>query len=150
MRAYDCNIAAGSLTAAATTLWETSAGSQKLGIITRAYLGQQSNTTSAQQGIQLARQSTNGTNVTSPVATPADISDTAITMTVRGLCTTQGTLGAVLYPDSFNWQNGWLYLPVPEERITVSGATTTSTALRTLTTPPALTVNTGWSMLELG
>ena len=150
MRAYGCNIAAGSLTAAATTIWETSAGTQKLGIITRAWLGQQSNTTSAQQGVQIARQSTNGTNVTSPVATPADISDTAITMVVRGLATTQGTLGAVLYPDTFNWQNGWLYLPVPEERITVSGATTTSTGLRTLTTPPALTINTGWDMLEIG
>jgi hypothetical protein len=150
MRAYDCNISAGSLTAAATTVWEISAGTQKLAILTRATLAQQSNTTSAQQGIQIARQSTNGTNVTSPVATPADISDTAITAAVRGLCTTQGTIGAILYPDAFNWQNGWLYLPVPEERITVSGATTTSTGLRTLTTPPAVTISTVFSVLEIG
>lgn len=150
MRAYGVNIVGGSLTAAATTLIEASAGTQKLGIITRSWLSQHSNTTSAQQGIQIARQSTNGTNVTSPVLTPADISDSAVTMAARGLCTTQGTLGAVLYPDAFNWQNGWLYLPVPEERITLSGATTTSTGLRTTTTPPALTVNTGFGLLEIG
>jgi hypothetical protein len=150
MRAYDVALSGGSMTAAAQTLIELSAGSQKLAIILRGWLSQQSNTTSAQQGIQIARQSTNGTNVTSPVLTPADISDTAATITARGLCTTQGTLGAVLYPDSFNWQNGWLYLPVPEERITVSGATTTSTGLRTTTTPAAMTINTGFSVLEIG
>jgi len=150
MRAYNVNLSAVSLTAAATTIWEISAGTQKLAIILRSWLSQQSNTTSAQQGVQIARQSTNGTNVTSPVATPGDISDTAITAAVRGLCTAQGTIGAILYPDSFNWQNGWLYLPVPEERITVSGATTTSTGLRTLTTPPALTINSGCDVLEIG
>lgn len=150
MRAYDAVQSAGSMTAAAQTLLEVSAGSQKLAIITRSWLSQQSNTTSAQQGIQIARQSTNGTGVGSPVLTPADISDTAATVTVRSLCTTQGTIGAILYPDSFNWQNGWLYLPVPEERITVSGATTTSTGLRTLTTPAAMTINVGFSLLEIG
>lgn len=150
MRAYDIVLSAGSLTAAATAVVEVSAGAQKLGIITRCSLAQQSNTTSAQQGIQICRQSTNGTNVTSPVATPADISDIAITAAVRGLCTTLGTIGALLYSDAFNWQNGWLYLPVPEERHTVSGATTTSTAIRTLTTPPALTVSCNMAMLEIG
>ena len=150
MRAYHINMAAASLTAAATTILEFSAGSQKLGIITRMWLSQQSNTTSAQQGIQIARQSTNGTSVVTPVSTPADISDIAITGVPRGMCVTQGTLGAVLYPDSFNWQNGWLYLPVPEDRITVSGATTTNTGLRTLTTPPTLTCNAGMSLLEIG
>lgn len=150
MRMYDIVLSAGSLTAAATSIIEVSAGSQKLGIITRASLQQQSNTTSAPQGIQLCRQSSNGTNVTSPVATPADISDTAITCAVRGLCTALGTIGALLYSDAFNWQNGWLYLPVPEERHTVSGATTTSTALRTLTVPPALTVSANIGLLEIG
>lgn len=150
MRAYDAVMSAQSLTAAATTIWECSSGSQKLAIITRSWLSQHSNTTSAQQGIQIARQTTNGTNVGTIALNPADISDVAVTATARCLCTAQGTLGVLLYPDAFNWQNGWLYLPVPEERITVSGATTTSTALRTTTTPPALTINSGFSFLEIG
>lgn len=150
MRAYDATISAGSLTAAATSILEVSAGSQKLAVILRAWLSQHSNTTSAQQGVQLARQSTNGTNVGTATIVPTDISDTAATFTARALCTTLGTIGALLYPDAFNWQNGWLYLPVPEERITVSGATTTSTALRTTTTPPAVTINAGMAVLELG
>lgn len=150
MRIYDVNISAGAMTGAAQTILEVSAGSQKLGIITRGWLSQQSNTTSAQQGIQIARQSTNGTSTVTPTLVPGDISDVAATATARGMCTTQGTIGALLYPDSFNWQNGWLYLPVPEERITVSGATTTSTGIRTLTTPAALTVNCGFGFLEIG
>jgi hypothetical protein len=35
---------------------------------------------------------------------------------------TQGSTPTVLYPDGFHLQNGWLYLPVPEERIRVVGA----------------------------
>ena len=37
---------------------------------------------------------------------------------------TIGATETVLYPDGFHFQNGWLYLPVPEERIRVVGAAT--------------------------
>lgn len=33
----------------------------------------------------------------------------------------QGATPIVLYPDGFHLQNGWLYLPVPEERIRIVG-----------------------------
>lgn len=150
MRAYSVTLTAGTLTAAITTVIEVSAAAAKCIIITRAAMSQQGNTTSAQQAVQLLRQSTNGTNVTSPVATPGDASDTAFGGTVRGLCTTLGTAGAILYPDSFNWQNGWLYLPVPEERYTIGGSTTTSTALKLPVAPPAQTVNAVMDVLEVG
>ena len=38
--------------------------------------------------------------------------------------TVEGGTPTVVYPDSFHIQNGWLYLPVPEERIIVTGGST--------------------------
>lgn len=148
MRSFSIELPAGSLTAAATTIVEATMAATKVGIILRAWLSQQGNTTSAQQGIELARQSTAGTNVSSPTANPEDAGDAAFGGTVRGLCTTQGTLGAVTVPDSFNWQNPYLYLPEPEGRMTIPGSGIAG--LRTLTTPPALTVNCGIRLLEVG
>lgn len=147
MRAYSITMTGGALTAAITAVIETTAGATKAVIITRATLSQQGNTTSAQQAVQLLRQSTAGTNSTSPVATPADAGDSAYNGTVRGLCTTLGTAGVILYPDSFNWQNGWLYLPVPEERYTVTGAGIV--ALKVPVAPPAQTVNAILDVLEV-
>lgn len=34
---------------------------------------------------------------------------------------TIGASPSVLYPDAFHLQNGWLYLPTPEERIQIQG-----------------------------
>jgi len=148
MRAYSVTLTGGALTAAITAVIEFTAHTNRAAIITRATLAQQSNTTSAQQAVELLRQSTAGTNVASPVATPADPDDSAFGGTVRGLCTTLGTAGAILYPDSFNWQNGWLYLPVPEERYTTVGAGIT--ALKVQVAPPVLTVNSVLDILEVG
>ena len=47
--------------------------------------------------------------------------DASTTVTALG-GPTIGTSPLVFYPDSFHLQNGWLYLPVPEERIRVVGA----------------------------
>lgn len=148
MRGYSVNLGAQALSAAATSIIELSAAAAKALLIIRATLVQQGNTTSAQQGIQLARQSTSGTNVTTPATNPDDVSDTALGATAKGLQTTQGTLGAVLYPDAFNWQNPWQYVPVPEERKTISAGG--FAALRTLTTPPAQTISSNVQVLEIG
>jgi len=148
MRAYAITLTGGALTAAITAVNEFTGHTNRATIITRATLSQQSNTTSTQQPVQLLRQSTAGTNVTSPVASPADVDDSAFGGTVRGLCTVLGTAGAILYPDSLNWQNGWLYLPVPEERLTTVGAGIT--ALKLPVAPPALTVNSVIDVLEVG
>lgn len=147
MRAYAITMTGGSLTAAITAIIETTVGATKALIITRCTLSQQGNTTSAQQAVQILRQSTAGTNVVSPIASPADAGDTAYNGTVRGMCTTLGTAGAILYPDSFNWQNGWLYLPVPEERFTVTGAGIV--ALKVPVAPPAQTANAIIDCLEV-
>lgn len=148
MRAYSVNLTGVSLTAAITAILEITAHTNRAAIVTRASLSQQANTTSAQQAIQLLRQSTAGTNVSSPAINPADPDDAAAGFTARGVCTTLGTAGAILYPDSFNWQNGWLYLPVPEERLSVVGAGIL--ALKAQVAPPAQTINAVLDVLEVG
>jgi hypothetical protein len=148
MRAYSLNLVGVSLTAAITVIEEITAHTNRSVICTRASLSQQGNTTSAQQAVQLLRESTASTNVTSPNSNPADPDDTAAGFTSRGLCTTLGTAGAILFPDSFNWQNGWLYLPVPEERLSVVGAGIF--ALKVPVAPPAQTINACLDLLEVG
>lgn len=148
MRAYDIVVDGGTLTAAVTTLVEFTAPATKSVIITRAWVSQGSNTTSAQQRIQILRKSAAGTNVGTATAVPTDAGDTAFGGTVRALCTVLGTLGVIPITDSFNWQNGWLWLPVPEERIVVPGGGIVG--LHLPVAPAALTVQCGISVLEIG
>lgn len=96
--------------------------------VTRAWGGQSSSTTSAATALALLRKTAAAT-VTSqtPAVIPAGAqaskcvggtSATGITATV------EGTDGAILWEEGFNLVgNGVLYLPVPEERIMVVGAT---------------------------
>src|SRR5262249_16788776 len=140
--------AAGSLTAAATTLIEITNHTNRSTGCTRAWLSQQSNTTSSQQAIEIAEQSTSRTSVAAPTIVALDKEDPSARFTVKGPLTTQGTMGNVKYADQFNWKKGWLSLPVPEERIFEPGAQVWG--IRTNTTPPALTVNTGLNVLEIG
>jgi hypothetical protein len=149
MRAYSLNLVNQALTAAATGVIGIQPVANKPIIIVRSALSQSANTTSTQQGIEWIRRSTTSTNVTSPNKNPMDAGDAAIGAAVVGLSTTLGTAGAVMYADSFNWQNGWLYLPVPEERITATAAL----AEISLTTTQAFTsetINCTVDVLELG
>lgn len=130
------------------TLIEFTAQAAKTNILLRCWLSQRGSTTSAQQDIQIVRKSVAGTNVVSPLANPVDVGDSAYAGTVRGMATVEGTLGTNMYSDSFNWVNGWIYLPVPEERIAIVGAGIL--ALRLPTAPPSLTINAGMTVMELG
>src|SRR5271169_469608 len=94
------------------TLIEITAAATKSFCVLRAWCSQRGSTTSAQQDIQIARKSVTGTNATAPVASPVDAGDSAFGGTLKGMETTEGTLGVNLYSDSFNWVNGWIYLPV--------------------------------------
>lgn len=61
----------------------------------------------------------------------------------------EGTVTDVLYPDAFNILNGWLYKPVPEERIYI--IPNTFLALRFPVAPSAaLTVRAGMTFREIG
>jgi len=148
VRAYAIQVDGGSLTAAITTLIEFTAPATKTCIVTRAWVAQSSNTTSAQQRAQILRRSTASTNVGTALTNPLDAGDTAFGGTARALATVLGTAGAVLYADAFNWSNGWLWLPVPEERIIVPGGGILS--LHLPVAPAALTVSCGFDIIELG
>jgi hypothetical protein len=148
MRAYSVTLDGVSLTAAITELITITAHTNRSLILTRAWVSQRSNTTSAQQAIKIVRQSASGTTVSAPALNPLDPDDAAAGFTAKGMCTVLGTDTTVQYTDSFNWQNGWLWLPVPEERIVVVGAGIIS--LKLPVAPAALTISCGFDVLEVG
>lgn len=148
MRVFDIthkNVAGGT---SIVTLIEFTAATNQTVVVLRAWVSQSGSTTSAQQAVSINRKSAAGTNVTSPNANPVDASDTAFAGTVRGMATTEGTVTSDLICDSFNWVNGWIWLPVPEERLYVKGAGILG--LRLPVAPPSLTVNCGITIGELG
>src|SRR5690242_10842975 len=114
---------------AITTILQIKAGAAKPIEILRAWASQVSSTTSTQVQIGLVRLSVAGT-VTAAVAADVKVtnpSDGASgvqlgTSATGYLATAEGTVSDMTYPDNFNILNGWLYLPVPEERIIVPGA----------------------------
>lgn len=118
--------------------------------ILRAWCGQSGTTTSQQLGIQLAVQASAFGTYTA--ATPAPLvaggNASGIAGGTAGAAGTAGTDSSAnaagtktpLYSDGFNNLNGWLYIPVPEERIIVPSDTAIVLAL--IGTPTTLT---NWS-----
>ncbi len=97
-------------------------------IILRAWVGQETSETSLQTGIRLARKSAAQTVTAAVLATDVlslDPDSASATVQVGTAATgyvgtTAGTTSAVLIHEAYNVVgSGWLYLPVPEERITV-------------------------------
>lgn len=136
----------------AITLIQIRAGSTSSVEILKAWTSQSSSTVSAQQRIRVSRKSAAAT-VTS--ATPAAFGGGAAADAVGGTSSTgtnasaEGTDSTTLVDDVFNVLNGWLYVPIPEERIIVppSGFI----ALRFPTAPGSSTTYTaGMIFQELG
>jgi hypothetical protein len=94
---------------------QLTAPSNEIVEILRAWVTQETVTATGQAGVELRRTSTAGTGTT---VTPASLSSGTSNATALHTLT-GGTLSAVLYREGFNIVNGWLYLPVPEERITI-------------------------------
>ena len=101
--------------------------------VLRAWASQDSSTSSVQNSIAILRKSASAT-VTACNVTPLSPWTAAASATSGGSATSEGTDGLVLYQDSFNILNGWLYLPVPEERIYVPPGSTI--ALKFMAAPP--------------
>jgi len=148
-RAYAVTLVGVATTAAVTAPLGIQAAANKPCLICRASISQQSNTTSQQQAVEILRRSTGSTNVSTPNKNPMDGGDSAAGFTAIGMAVTLGTAGAILLSDSFNWQNGWLFLPVPEERHVVT-AVITEWSLTLPVAPPVLTTNDTVDVLELG
>jgi hypothetical protein len=103
---------------AAKDLIRISAPSDSVLLIHEVSVQQDSSETSEQAAVQLQRSSTDGTG-SSYTAVPHDLSDAAFGGTAVTNLTVDSTLSALLRRESFNWLNGYEYLPTPEMRIVV-------------------------------
>jgi len=125
--------------------------------VIRAWVNQESSTVSAQTAIQLSRKTGTAATVTSltplllepSVGAALSVGGTAAT---GRTATSEGTDGDVLIREGFNVLNGWLYLPVPEERIVLSPASiaTSTLGLKFPVAPPNVTYDYGIVFRELG
>ena len=132
----------------AITILEITAASTNTLKIIRAWVNQSSITTSAQVNIQLLRKSGTVTSAASAPSALALDASASSGVTVKWKATAEGTDGNVLIDEGFNVLNGWLYLPVPEERIIVppSGII----ALKFIAAPTSATYNWGMVWEEIG
>lgn len=129
---------------AITILEVTNTATEVLEIL-RAWVTQENVTTSGQAGIQILRKTA---TITGTAVTVVSMSSGTASATAKHTATAEGTDGAVLIREGFNIVNGWLYLPVPEERITVppSGMV----ALKFATAPASASYSYGITWQELG
>jgi hypothetical protein len=129
----------------AVTLIEITNGATEVVEILRAWVTQENVTATGQAGIALVRKS--GT-LTGTTLTPVALSSGTPTVTAKHTVTAEGTNGDFLIREGFNIVNGWLYLPIPEERITVppSGRL----GLTFMTAPASASYSYGLVWQELG
>ena len=122
-------------------------------VILRCWVSQFGTTTSQQFGIELATKVTVFPTVVSATPALCDTTDPAskITGNTAGAAGTCGVnasaegAGAttVVYPDSFNNLNGWLWIPTPAEQIYLPGGSASGFGIILLTTPTTLS---GWNV----
>lgn len=130
------------------TLIEFTNASTKVCEVLRAWVTQTNSEVSTQEEVEMIRKSAAGTG-TSATPAPTDGSDTAFGGSARVNCTAEGTTGTRVWREGMNILSGWLYQPVPEERIVVPGSGIL--ALRWAQTPEAaIDVTAGMVLREIG
>lgn len=109
----------------AITLIQIKAGTNNPLEIVEARVSQSGSTTSAQQPIQIMRKTgaATVTSFTPLLLSTGDAASQAVGSTSgTGItATVEGTDGDILVQDVFNVLNGWIFLPVPEQRPWVKG-----------------------------
>lgn len=130
------------------TILEITAPSTAILKIIRAWVSNVSSTTSAVARIQLLRKTGTITGTATPPSAISLGAEATSGVTVKWKATAEGTDGNVLIEDGFNVLNNWLYLPVPEERVTVppSGII----ALKFPAAPPNINYSYGIEWEEIG
>lgn len=148
---YTMILSATAVTSAITVV-QVRAGSLAALDVIRAWVGQGAGETSTQEDIALIRKSTAATvSSKAPVLLqPANAAAQAIgTGSGTGVnATVEGTDGDILVREGFNVLNGWLYLPVLEERPRV--APNGTVALKFMTVPASQPFTAGITWGELG
>jgi hypothetical protein len=122
---YSATFQGASVTAAAQDLFEITAPSDAAVIIHRVEITDESSETSEQCVVMLKRGSsgtTSGSGGSSVTPALLQSGDGAVGSVVEKLNTTQMSGGTItqLAARGFNWLNGFLYAPTPEERIVLS------------------------------
>jgi hypothetical protein len=158
---YSVSAAGVTPTAQPVTLAFVNPGTSRSLEFLRAWAGQSVNATSAQQRIQLNTQVTAFPTLTATTPTPLSLSDAASVITggTAGAAGTSGTnatvegAGAktVLYPDSFNVLNGWLWVPTPRDTYILNASAASGFGLHMPVTPaPAGAWSWGVTFAQLG
>jgi len=105
------------------TLIQLKAGTTVPLVLLRAWCSQNSLTSSAMQRIQIVRKiaAATVTSATPLLLDPGDSTSAAVggTSATGTNASAEGTDGDILYHDNFNVLNGFLWVPVPEERIII-------------------------------
>lgn len=120
MRAYVARLDATAVTGAITLIQVTAPSTGSI-VLLRAWCSQSSSASAAQLPIELVRASTAATATTfTPLA--LNENDPAASSTAAVNATVEGTKGNVLIREAWDYLNGWLWVPTPEERITVKAS----------------------------
>lgn len=120
--------------------------------ILRCWVSQYGTAVSQQLGVQLSTQVTAFPTLTG--ATPGQMSGSdGVSKIVSGTTGAAGTCGinasaegagakTVLYADAFNNLNGWIWIPTPDEQITLPASAAAGLGIVILTAPTTLS---GWN-----
>lgn len=149
---YSVSVGGITPTAAACTLAFVNPGASRSLAFLRAWAGQSVNATSAQQRIQLNTQVTAFPTLTSTAPVPHTLSDPASVITggTAGAAGTSGTNASaegagsktVIYHDTFNVLNGWLWVPTPKDVIVLNASAASGFGLHV---PVAVSPAGAWS-----
>ena len=131
----------------AITLLQLRTSTSSVVEILRVWVGASTTTSTAVQ-IQFVRKTASATGTTSASVYKLHPNDPAASASVGTFATGEGTDGDVLYRDTFNALNGWLYLPVPEERITIGPSA--AFGIKLPVAPTATVLNVGITWREMG
>lgn len=92
--------------------------------VLRAWIENETSEVSEQWTTSFVRKSADGTNVTTPTVVALDPASQSHGQTVRGMCTTVGTISETIFRRGFNVLNGFEWVATPEERIVIPSAGT--------------------------
>jgi len=159
--AREYNVLATNVTAGAITMVFVNPGTTATLEFLRAWLSQAGSATSAQQRCQLSTQVTAFPTLTTITPSKTKLLDPA-SVIVGGTAGAAGTSGivasaegagskSVVYSDSFNVLNGWLWVPTPVDTIMMNASAASGLGLH-LPAAPTSTVNwtAGMTYRELG
>ena len=131
----------------AITLIQVNAPATAVLEILKAWVSQTLSEVSTQEEIQILRTTTAGTGTSfTPILLSPATAAAAATATTNH--TAEGTAGDSLIREGFNVLGGWVYLPVPEERIFV--APSGRIALKFPVAPASATFTAGIIWREIG